>query len=683
MRQRAATLGIAALVLACAGLMWVAWSGEGPEKPVVEEAEPDAPVDPFADAALTGRVLDPEGEGVDGATVVARRSDDREKVVTTTTLSDGRFGFDTLEAGSWLLDARADTLMSPGPEQVRAVLVDIEDDVSLEADLTLRRPAQVSGEVVAGGKPLVGLPIDVHYSACRGVAGKLEPFTSRRVGATGPGGRFSVPVAPCRFKLVVRDRKRGKRETAELRLADGARRSGLRLDFAPGGRVEGVVKGAAQRTLRATVTLTGPGLRQPKVLRTQGDGVFRFADIPGGTYTLTAVADAHAAETVKVRVRPEQVTAHDFTLREARGLTGKVVDSDGRTVSRVRVVVQWGGGEAVVSTDHLGRFSWSKPGVPTETVRAMAVSPRHTPSTWASPHGEEPLVLRLGKGGLVSGTVVDPNGQPVFPSAVSVVSMDVGAPNPFSAREIKAARVGDPSGTFRIGPLRPGRYTLRGESQRHGPGIVADILVSEDHETSNVEVRLSSGSVLRGRVSDSKDAPIKGARVILFVPGAVMPPRVVVTNAEGEYHIGGLPPGRFSLRVRETGYLTALTSGIELRDGEDARRDVTLRKPKKGERFAFQGIGATLTRRGGGIAVGGLIPGGPASGAGLRPGDVIRTVDGQKTSGKGIRQVVEWIRGEPGSTVEMEIVRGGQPMRIAVERGNVVVKDPAKPRPKP
>ena len=135
-----------------------------------------------------------------------------------------------------------------------------------------------------------------------------------------------------------------------------------------------------------------------------------------------------------------------------------------------------------------------------------------------------------------------------------------------------------------------------------------------------------------------------------------------------------MPRGRFSLRVRKRGYLTNLSSGLELDDGGDVERELILRRAKKGERFSFQGIGATLMRRGGGVAVGALIAGSPAKGAGLRKGDVITSVDGQATRGKSIREVVEWIRGEPDSAVSLQITRAGQPMQIEIIRGNVVMK---------
>ncbi|MCO4762522.1 MAG: carboxypeptidase regulatory-like domain-containing protein [Myxococcales bacterium] len=673
--QRVKTVGIGLVVLSCALLLWVAWSTPGPKQAKKDGAE-EAPleVDPFEEAALTGRVLDPDGEILVGATVMVRQAGSPNSARTTRTDKQGRYGFADLPSGAWRLDAAAPDMTSPGPEQIRAVAIDIDDETSLEVDLTLRRPVKVSGRVFAGSKGLGGLPIEARYEKAIGVSGALAPFVRRRVGTTDPKGRFAIHLAPGQFVLVVRDRERGQRESQMLTLADGAQRSGVNINYSPGGKVEGLVKNETGSNLRATVELTGRGLSKPLRVMTNAAGHFTLKDVAAGTYTLSAQATGFSKSSVAITVTADEVTPQDLVLRAERAIAGRVVDHADKPVAKARVVISWGASEATVSCDTRGEFRWRRDGVPIETVRVMALSPRHAPSPWETGGREELMILRLGQGGFISGRVVDPDGSPVFPAAVAIESMDVGSPNPYKAREIRATRVNGPEGVFKLGPLRPGRYTLRGESQKHGPGLARDVLVSSDHETANIEIKLTHGGVLRGTVLDGSNNPIDKARVIVWVPRAVMPPRVTVSAVDGGYTIRGLPRGRFSVRVRKHGYLTTLVSGIEIEEGSEVHRDLIVRRGKSGERFAFQGIGATLTRRGGGIAVGNLIASSPAKAAGLKSGDVIRAVDGQATRGKGIREVVEWIRGEPGSAVTLEVVRGGQPMRIEIVRSDVVMK---------
>lgn len=51
----------------------------------------------------------------------------------------------------------------------------------------------------------------------------------------------------------------------------------------------------------------------------------------------------------------------------------------------------------------------------------------------------------------------------------------------------------------------------------------------------------------------------------------------------------------------------------------------------------------------------------PAASAGVKPGDQIVAVDGNTTSGRSLTEVVNGMRGAPGTRVVLSIVRGGQP----------------------
>jgi carboxyl-terminal processing protease len=75
----------------------------------------------------------------------------------------------------------------------------------------------------------------------------------------------------------------------------------------------------------------------------------------------------------------------------------------------------------------------------------------------------------------------------------------------------------------------------------------------------------------------------------------------------------------------------------------------------------FGGVGLEITDRSGVPTVVSPIDGTPAAHAGLQPGDVIATVDGQATHGEDLMQIVRKIRGQPGTTVKLAIDRGSKP----------------------
>ena len=88
---------------------------------------------------------------------------------------------------------------------------------------------------------------------------------------------------------------------------------------------------------------------------------------------------------------------------------------------------------------------------------------------------------------------------------------------------------------------------------------------------------------------------------------------------------------------------------------------------------SFHGIGVIISIRGGRITVISPIEGTPAARLGLRPGDVIETVDGESTEGLDIDDVARRLRGPEGTTVKVTISRPGlsEPIALTIERARV------------
>lgn len=74
---------------------------------------------------------------------------------------------------------------------------------------------------------------------------------------------------------------------------------------------------------------------------------------------------------------------------------------------------------------------------------------------------------------------------------------------------------------------------------------------------------------------------------------------------------------------------------------------------------AYHGIGAFVSPVDDRIVIGQPFPGGPASNAGIRPGDVLVEVDGVSVVGMPIDQVVSLVRGPAGTTVSLVLERAG------------------------
>jgi carboxyl-terminal processing protease len=86
-------------------------------------------------------------------------------------------------------------------------------------------------------------------------------------------------------------------------------------------------------------------------------------------------------------------------------------------------------------------------------------------------------------------------------------------------------------------------------------------------------------------------------------------------------------------------------------------------------------IGATVSKRFGYAAIISVIPGGPADKAGLSSGDIIETVEGLSTHDLSLAAVKNHLVGEPGSRLELTIIRTRkiEPQKITVVRDVVTL----------
>jgi carboxyl-terminal processing protease len=95
------------------------------------------------------------------------------------------------------------------------------------------------------------------------------------------------------------------------------------------------------------------------------------------------------------------------------------------------------------------------------------------------------------------------------------------------------------------------------------------------------------------------------------------------------------------------------------------------------ERGTFAGVGVELARVHGGLLVRGLLPGLPASKAGIHRGDVVTAVGDQDLHGVPYVDAVELMHGAPGTQVRLRIVRPGRddPLLLTLVRQPVTVSE--------
>lgn len=98
------------------------------------------------------------------------------------------------------------------------------------------------------------------------------------------------------------------------------------------------------------------------------------------------------------------------------------------------------------------------------------------------------------------------------------------------------------------------------------------------------------------------------------------------------------------------------------------------RELRRAESGTYPAVGLALLRERRGLRVTASIPGLPGNQAGIRPGDVITTIDGTSLASLSYRRALDLIGGRAGSAMHLKIVRSGHaPMQLTLVRRPIVL----------
>lgn len=170
----------------------------------------------------------------------------------------------------------------------------------------------------------------------------------------------------------------------------------------------------------------------------------------------------------------------------------------------------------------------------------------------------------------IAGVVQDENGTPVRGVRVAAEfgPMGMGSQSIMESRD---------DGSFVVGKLRPGAWTLRATSGQFLPGV-AEQKVEADQHVTGVVITLSPGAAVVGRVVDDRGVGVPDMKVVSQrkeQSGEMEIVRfsndeAVITDANGNFRIGGLEGEQAMLKAYGDGHTTAVrtvdtgTNGVEL-----------------------------------------------------------------------------------------------------------------------
>jgi protocatechuate 3,4-dioxygenase beta subunit len=394
------------------------------------------------------------------------------------------------------------------------------------------------------------------------------PVTVNEAGGSGPGGR---PIGSA-WRATVVAFKPGHGPGAQF-VTSSQGPAGLTIALTRPGVVAGSVADregrpvAGARVRVVTMTWPGPsgGYRRFEEIplpaaETDADGRFRIAPLPAGIRVeLTVEHPDYAPWEDLIGPVPTGSEDADLVLRPPGVVTGRVLDAEGNPAPGVRVRTHDRRIPDTV-TDTRGEFRFERlaakpyflhgelPGASPELVsRTLEVTPRE---------GAEVRVpdLRLERGGVVTGTVLDDQGQPLAGVALEVVAAGTLSEEvPLATRHRPRAQTA-PDGTYHL-RLPLGRWLLV-PALYLGLGGADFVDFSPDYrelsvtadQTPGADFTLHRGDLLRGKVLDNWGRPAAGVEVQATSVGFGGHYAAAITDAEGRF-TGLLFPRRDVVRV--------------------------------------------------------------------------------------------------------------------------------------
>jgi hypothetical protein len=457
----------------------------------------------------------------------------------------------------------------------------------------------------------------------------------------------------------------------------GAHVRGIVVTLQPAEEYRGIVLDRDRKPLAGVpVRVLGAGTGETALVPLQE----RYASGPDGGFTFVAPRDA-VLEATRDGFEPARASI-DFAAwvsrtvelrftsaagdeRSLLAISGRVELADGASAGGALVTV-WArrpGGEPPrnATADADGRFTVE--GLRAGRYRVRATYPGVAPGRLDVEAGAKELVLRLERGGRLSGVVRTASGEPLHPFTVAVRARRQRWGEP-----LQTLSVVDPAGRFDMEGLPAGPARVMVAAPGRAPSAPVAVTIPEPGAAPAwVEVVLSAGGTLEGRVVTRETrAPVAGAEIEvegqLDVGASALPVRArASTGADGRFSIGGLPDRPLSLFVAAREHHGRVVSGVHVREGElEGPIEVELTPVAAGEEPTVElvGIGVVLTAAdGGGLRIARVVAGGGAAEVGLVPGDDIVRIDGRPVRELDFDAAVQLIRGPEGSMITLGVRR--------------------------
>lgn len=338
-----------------------------------------------------------------------------------------------------------------------------------------------------------------------------------------------------------------------------ARGGDLMIDDDPRGdlRLEGqVIDSASKGVAGATVIVNSA---PPRIVKSEDDGSFAIDGLIARPYTLVARAPTGVAGpiTAQLTAKSEPVI---LKLRAGGTLT-VTVTANGKPVDatvELRSNDQFGELTAE-ATGGVAKFVAVPPG--SYQIAASAAGMAKTFQWIGIGSGNYEARLSLSSGAAVSGRVVDDRGVAVAGARVRASGASDWSQQ--GSDRLDAAVTG-PDGAFTVDALAAGSFRLQATHPEHAPASSELLTLDGRTARGGVQITMSSGAVVRGKVIDAQKRPVASARVRIGVAGnprsmRFEQPRQTFSGSDGTFEMRGLPrQAQLAIAIHHSGSSTSV-----------------------------------------------------------------------------------------------------------------------------
>jgi len=464
-------------------------------------------------------------------------------------------------------EARTSTLRFAPGERKSGVLLTIPLGVGL------------TGHVVdRNGKPVSGVAVSASESVSGGsnFARRVMRFGNDReddnVVRTAADGKFTMRLKPGTYNLRFKREGFASKSLPAKQVA--ASTPPVEVTLEPGVQLAGRVTRAGAGVEGVHISIFSED--SDAAADTAPDGSFRINDLTPGQ----AMMNISKQEDFIQQFRPVTIPADNLTIDLPAGgrISGRVVEKESKTpVTTFDAGVSGprGGGGMMFMGPSLSKHFTSDDGtfvlenVPPGATTLTVNAPGFTTGRVSNVNVEDgktvaDVEVQMDRGVKVTGRVTGPDGTAL--SGVSVEVQPSGRRMPGAGAPRTAT---DASGEYSLDNVESGEKVFAFERNGY---LATQRTVALSGADARVDAQLSTGIRLTGTVANEGGVPIADASVVASsASDSAFGGRSTRTDANGQFEMEGLSPGRYSFRASKSGYATGNLKDFDISTGAPVR----------------------------------------------------------------------------------------------------------------